>query len=244
METAVNDVATAIGSGDSESGGNQDKGEGDSDNLIGSIVDLGETTEEILGEPDGEGVIGRFGEFKDVIAEANEQVTGIADGLAAIDGQTVECTINIESDGFPAYASGTALGAMNLESTEYNAKYEGNAHVSGTANVTGNWGVRKPGKSLVGELGQELLKTIQIMINRKLNNYRADRTYQTIIKRIDKNGYVIIDQTGQERTVPCGIPNVELKPMQSVYVKEPMGNLNELHICNVVGSTSKSSRRR
>lgn len=94
------------------------------------------------------------------------------------------------------------------------------------------------------DLGEELLKTIQIMINRKLNNYRADRTYQTIIKRIDKNGYVIIDQTGQERTVPCGIPNVELKPGQRVYVKEPLGNLNELHICNVVGSTSKSSRRR
>ena len=45
---------------------------------------------------------------------------------------------------------------MNLESAEYNAKYEGNAHVTGTANVTGNWGVRKPGKSLVGEVGQEI----------------------------------------------------------------------------------------
>lgn len=170
LETAVNDVTAAIGGGDSESGGGQEKGEGDSDNLIGSITSLGETTEEILGEPDGEGVIGRFGEFKDVIAEANEQVTGIADGLAAIDGQTVECTIkiNIDSDGFPAYASGTALGAMNLESAEYNAKYEGNAHVSGTANVTGNWGVRKPGKSLVGELGQELWV------------HSADGTFETV----------------------------------------------------------------
>lgn len=170
METAVNDVTAAIGGGDSESGEGQDKGEGDSDNLIGSIVDLGETTEETLGEPDGEGVIGRFRQFRDVIAEANEQVHGIADGLAAIDGQTVECTIkiNIDSDGIPAYASGTALGAMNLESTEYNAKYEGNAHVSGTANVTGNWGVRKPGKSLVGELGQEIWV------------HSADGTFETV----------------------------------------------------------------
>lgn len=93
-------------------------------------------------------------------------------------------------------------------------------------------------------LGEELLKTIQIMINRKLQNYSADRTYRTVIKRIDKNGYVITDETGQERTVPCGIPNVELRPMQSVWVKEPMGNLKELHICNVVGNTSNSSRRR
>lgn len=93
-------------------------------------------------------------------------------------------------------------------------------------------------------LGEELLKTIQIMINRKLKNYSADRTYRTVIKRIDKNGYVITDQAGQERIVPCGIPNVELIPMQSVYVKEPMGKINELHICNVIGNTNNSSKRR
>lgn len=92
-------------------------------------------------------------------------------------------------------------------------------------------------------LGEELLKTIQIMINRNLRNYSADRTYRTVIKRIDKNGYVIIDQTGNERIVPCGIPNVELRPMQSVYVKEPMGKLKELHICNIVGNTNNSTRR-
>lgn len=91
--------------------------------------------------------------------------------------------------------------------------------------------------------GDELLKTIQIMISRNLNNYSADRTYRTVIKRIDKNGYVITDEAGQERTVPCGIPNVELRPMQSVYVKEPLGKINELHICSVVGNTSKSSGR-
>ena len=170
METAVNDVTTAIGGGESESGNGQKKGEENSDNLIGSITNLGETTEEILGESDGNGIIGRFGEFKDVIAEANEQVTGISDGLAAIDGQTVECTIkiNIDSDGFPSYAAGTALGVMNLESAEYNAKYEGNAHVTGTANVTGNWGVRKPGKSLVGEVGQEIWV------------HSADGTFETV----------------------------------------------------------------
>ena len=96
------------------------------------------------------------------------------------------------------------------------------------------------------DLGKEILKAIQIMVNKKFKNYKADRTYRTIIKRIDKNGYVIIDQAGQERTVPCGIPNVELKPMQSVYVKEPMGKINELHICSVVGNTNngKSRRRR
>ena len=85
------------------------------------------------------------------------------------------------------------------------------------------------------DLGKELLKTIQIMINRTLKNYNADRTYKTVIKRVVKNGYVITDQAGQERTVPCGIPNIELRPTQSVWVKEPMGRLKDLHICGVVG---------
>lgn len=82
------------------------------------------------------------------------------------------------------------------------------------------------------------------MINRTLKNYKADHTYRTVIKRVVKNGYVITDQAGQERTVPCGIPNVELRPGQSVYVKEPMGRISELYICNVVGNTSKNSARR
>ena len=97
------------------------------------------------------------------------------------------------------------------------------------------------GKNL--DLGKELLKAIQIMINRALKNCKVDRTYRTVIKRIDKNGYVITDQAGQERIIPCGIPNVELRPMQSVYVKEPMGKINELHICNIADNTNGSSGR-
>lgn len=91
---------------------------------------------------------------------------------------------------------------------------------------------------------EEIFKSIQTMVDRAIANCKVDRTYRTVIKRIDKNGYVITDQAGQERTVPCGIPNVELKPMQSVYVKEPMGKLNELYICNVAGNTNNNSRRR
>ncbi len=100
------------------------------------------------------------------------------------------------------------------------------------------------------DLGEELLKTIQIIINRKLKKYRADRTYRTVIKEITPKGYVVLDETGSERTVPCYVPNVELRAGQSVYVKEPLGKLNELHICNVIENTSNSgdparrSRRR
>lgn len=89
---------------------------------------------------------------------------------------------------------------------------------------------------------EEILKSIQSMVDKSIGDYKADRTYRTVIKRIDKNGYVITDQAGQERTVPCGIPNIELRPGQSVYVKEPMGKISELHICNLAGNTSNSSR--
>ena len=89
-------------------------------------------------------------------------------------------------------------------------------------------------------LCKEVLKYIERAVKEKT---ASDRTYKTVIKRIDKNGYVITDETGRERTVPCGIPNAELRPMQSVWVKEPMGKVNELHICNVVGNTSSTNER-
>lgn len=80
---------------------------------------------------------------------------------------------------------------------------------------------------------EELIKTIQLMIDNSLGCYKSDRTYKSVIKRIDKKGYVIIDRTGSERTVKCCIPNIELRVDQSVWIKEP-GDLKELHICGVV----------
>lgn len=166
METAVNDVRDAIGTGDSEGGKKSGKGsEGEGDGtLIGSIEDLGDKTDEEMGESGGDGIIGRFEEFENVIGEAEGHVQGISKGLDSINGKEVECTIKINiirnesggGGGDSAAGESQLLGSMNLDSATYNAKYKGNAHVSGTANVTGNWGVRNPGKTLVGEMGQEL----------------------------------------------------------------------------------------
>lgn len=80
----------------------------------------------------------------------------------------------------------------------------------------------------------EILKSIETIINRRIDNYKADRTYKTVIKNITKKGYVIIDETGSERTVPCCIPCIELRVGQYVWVKEPMSDLRNLHICGVV----------
>ena len=100
--------------------------------------------------------------------------------------------------------------------------------------------MNKEDMEAVDILCKEVLKYIDRAVKEKT---ASDRTYRTVIKRIDKNGYVVTDEAGQERTVPCGIPNVELRPMQSVYVKEPLGKINELHICSVVENPRKSRRR-
>ncbi len=81
---------------------------------------------------------------------------------------------------------------------------------------------------------QEILKSIQTMVDRAIVNCKVDRTYQSVIKRITPKGYVVLDEAGNERTVKCCIPGLELKVMQRVWVKEPLGNLNKLHICGVV----------
>ena len=137
METAVNDVRDAIGTEGSDGEGGNSGGESDG-TLVGSIEYLGDKTEEEMGESGGDGIIGRFEEFRDVIGDAEEHVQGINHGLDDIDGKEVECTIkvNIETTGgLPAFAEGT-LGNMNLESGEYTAKY-GKAFAEGTGNYKG-----------------------------------------------------------------------------------------------------------
>ncbi len=81
---------------------------------------------------------------------------------------------------------------------------------------------------------EELIKSMQIMIDNKLSCHNSDHTYKSVIKRIDKKGYVIIDRTGSERTVKCCIPGIEFRVGQSVLVKEPMGRISDLHICGIV----------
>lgn len=155
LKAKVDEVTTAIGSGEDETGSDE------SSNLTNALTNLGETSEEILGEPGGEGVIGDFEKMRDPLLEANEHVTGIADGLKEIDGQKVECTIavNIEATGDTGVAQylGTAGNHMNLNSNTYTAS-KGAAAVSGTALATGSWAVQSSGyRALVGELGYEII---------------------------------------------------------------------------------------
>ncbi len=94
----------------------------------------------------------------------------------------------------------------------------------------------------MNNIADEILKTIKYAIDRKAVN--CDITYESIIKEITPKGYVVLDRAGSERTVQCCIPNIELRPTQKVWVKEPGSDLNKIHICGVIGNTSNSNSRR
>ena len=82
---------------------------------------------------------------------------------------------------------------------------------------------------------REIFRSIQIMIDEKIGNYKADRTFPSVIKQKNTDGtYVVLDDSGGERKVKCCIPNVNLNVGQRVYVKIPMANLQNIHICGVV----------
>lgn len=82
---------------------------------------------------------------------------------------------------------------------------------------------------------QEILKSIQIMIDEKINAYQSDKTYISVIKKVnDNNTYVVLDESGSERTVKCCIPEMKLHVGQRVWLKQPMGKLNYLHITGIV----------
>ncbi len=82
---------------------------------------------------------------------------------------------------------------------------------------------------------QEIFKSIQDMVYSAVMNCKVDRTYQSVVKEITPKGYIVSDETGNDRTVGCCIPGVELKNGQRVWIKEPMSDLKGLHICGVVG---------
>lgn len=174
LKAAVDDAAGSIGTGVENSGanteaGSDDTGSNDTGTLTGAVISMGETARETLGESGGEGVIGKFEEFSNVISKANEHVTGISNGLKAIDGQEAECTIKINIEqygstiGGAAMAAGTALNAMNLSSAAYSARYgnslaRGTAHFEGAALASGSWAVQSnAAKALMGELGYEII---------------------------------------------------------------------------------------
>ena len=83
----------------------------------------------------------------------------------------------------------------------------------------------------MSNIADEIIRTIKYAVDRKTIN--CDRTYKTVVKRVVKRGYVILDETGNERTVKCCIPGIELRAGQMVYVKMMKCQLKDMHMCGV-----------
>ncbi len=88
---------------------------------------------------------------------------------------------------------------------------------------------------------QEDIEAINVLVKEiaraiRENTVNCDRTFKTVIKQVTTKGYVILDESGSERTVPCCIPNANLSAGQMVWVKVPMGDVKGMYICNIVGS--------
>lgn len=77
----------------------------------------------------------------------------------------------------------------------------------------------------------------QIVSAIKNHEHNYDRTFLSVVKGITVKGtvnyYTIQDESGVDRKVKCAIPNISLTTGQSVWVKVPRGNLNEIHICGI-----------
>ena len=157
--------------------------------LIGSVQTLGETTAETLGEPDGSGVTGHFGELSQAVAGVASPTPEKKRPMEGLVGMTASCTVtvHIETTGdIPEYASGTGLGeavssigsnvgshtASKGKAPAGNGSAKGNTashtKIRGRSDVNGDWGVREAGRTLVGELGRELWV------------HAADGTFETV----------------------------------------------------------------
>lgn len=84
------------------------------------------------------------------------------------------------------------------------------------------------------DLGEQIIKSIHVITDRKLSNYKADRTFISVIKQKNSNGiYVVLDESGGERKVKCCIPNLDLNVGQRVYVTIPSSDLKRIFISGI-----------
>ena len=190
-------VNTIIGKGvESAMGGNQDSAQstmpapnvqgGTANSLADAFTQVGNTANDVIGNPGAEGdgtVIGEFGSMKTAVGDVTDAIStgdGSLENAILEETETAldafeQHTDKINNEVIPAIQSAAnEMNAFNetadrdIEKT-ITIKYEtvgspasnvttGAAHVEGTANVQGDWSVQTSEKhSLVGEVGRELI---------------------------------------------------------------------------------------
>ena len=175
---------------------------GDEESLLSAVTKV---TTAIAGGGDSEG-----GEKKESSGEGEVDTSNLMGALEA-QYNLAEEKIPVETTYFTELATAIEacviqLKAMvetleNMPSATISfgggASVNGTAHYEGTANVRGNWGVRESGRSLVGELGQEIVirdgKFFTVGDNGAefVDLQRGDIVFNHVqTKSLLKNGYV------------------------------------------------------
>ena len=195
LKEAVDGVSKIIGTADDEGG----EGE-DSSTLIGAINDLYVKTNEALygGGEGGNGAINAFNELAEAIAAcaaAASELLGAINSIGEIDFSAFS---NLLEGG----GGGTSfLPKMGVPTFTYTGTAK-----TGPANFDGDWGVKKNEKSLVGELGPELI------VDSKNGKYRLVGEEGPEITQLHKGDIVynhkqteaILDKKNQVKTLADG----------------------------------------
>ena len=183
LNTEIGNASTAIGTKDSNE---------DSADLIGSITNLGIKNAEVLtgGDKNGaNGVIGDWKKFNTELKEAEGHITKMAECLENLeDSYQTELTVTLtivggeytgtaKLNGKKGHYSFNVLPPLGLpsgsgtwESFLKHGKATGTAKLSGSALMSGDWGLKKGGKTLVGELGPEIVNNCDFIWRHILKN--------------------------------------------------------------------------
>lgn len=105
--------------------------------------------------------------------------------------------------------------------------------------IKGKCNYRETGNSLSilvrGNMSQNnnFLKSIEILVDKKLSKYCADKTFPSVVYDINSDGTYAIVKAGQKYNVKCCIPSLPISLGSNVWVKVPSGRMQDMHICGL-----------
>jgi len=83
-------------------------------------------------------------------------------------------------------------------------------------------------------VAKEIIKSIQIIMDREIDNQKTDRTFASVITQVHTNNtYTVLAQDGSEREIYSCLPSLSLNTGTKVWVKLPSGSINNMHICGI-----------
>jgi len=90
----------------------------------------------------------------------------------------------------------------------------------------------------MSSINQMLIKAIEKITDKKIANIRYDKTFPSIIYKVNNDGTYQISKEGSLYTVPCSL-GVQLKITQNVWITMPGGSFKDMYISGIRGNVMK-----